>query len=338
MKDAMWRWLDEFPAQFEQALELAANWDLSEVRPAENVTLLGIGGSAIGADLICGLYRNEFSRPVLVVRGEDPPAYLTSASWVVAVSYSGDTRETLTALEKALNRGARAVCISSGGALLKLAVEKRLPFLRIPAGMAPRAALGFTSLPLVAILKKAAVLNGEAMSEAEIHETQQLLVTLRTEWSDPMGPGVGVARRLLRRLPMLAASKTLHFAARRFQAQFAENAKALAVVLEMPEALHNLIETLDTSYLDTFRPIGVYLEDAEADAATRRQMQKVRECFQTAGVEGLPLVAQGKWPLARLFGLVHKCDWISYHLAGLKGVDPVAIPTITKIKESLSQQ
>ena len=153
-----------------------------------------------------------------------------------------------------------------------------------------------------------------------------------------MGPGVGVARRLLRRLPMLAASKTQHFAARRFQAQLAENAKALSVVLEMPEALHNLIETLDSSYLDTFRPIGVYLEDAEADNATRRQMQKVRESFQTAGVEGLPLVAQGKAPLARLFGLVHKCDWISYHLATLKGVDPVAIPTITRIKESLSQK
>jgi glucose/mannose-6-phosphate isomerase len=98
MKDAMWRWLDEFPAQFRQVLELAANWDLSEVRPADNVTLLGIGGSAIGADLICGLYQNEFCRPVTVVRGEDPPGYLASGSLVVAVSYSGDTRETRTAL------------------------------------------------------------------------------------------------------------------------------------------------------------------------------------------------------------------------------------------------
>ncbi|HEX7342894.1 MAG TPA: SIS domain-containing protein [bacterium] len=336
MKDPMWHWLDEFPGQIEQAWQLAANWDLSELREAENVAFLGIGGSAIGADLICGLYQNKFCRPVAVIRGEDPPAFLTAHSLVVAISYSGDTQETLTALARALDRGARAVCISSGGGLLKLAVEKRLPFLRLPAGMPPRAALGYASLPLVAILEKAGALSGGALDEAEVRETVQLLQTLRSEWSDPAGPGVGVARRILRRLPMIMAAKRLIPAARRFQTQLAENAKALSVVFEIPEALHNLIETLDSSYLDTFRPIGIYLEDADADAGTRRQMQKLRESFQTAGVEGLPLLTQGRGPLARLFGLVHKCDWISYHLAILKGVDPVAIPMITKMKQSLT--
>ncbi len=109
------------------------------------------------------------------------------------------------------------------------------------------------------------------------------------------------------------------------------------MLFEIPEALHNLIETLDVNYLDTFRPVAVYLEDTEADDLTRLRMQKTREKFQQMGVEGIPILSQGETPLERLFSLVHKGDWISYHLALLKGADAVAIPIITSLKEALSQ-
>jgi glucose/mannose-6-phosphate isomerase len=337
MTNAMWSWLDEFPHQFQQAFDLAGHWELEALPSADQIIFLGMGGSAIGADLICSLFRDRLSRPAIVVRGEDAPAFLGSNSLVVAISYSGETRETLTALQQALDRGARAVCLGSGGTLLKVAVEKRLPYLRLPGGLAPRAAIGYLSIPLIAVLQRAGALPPGLPGEEEKREALQLLQSLRVEWGESAGPGSGVARRLLRRLPIITAGKTMIIAARRFQAQLAENAKALSVPLEMPEALHNLIETLDVSYIESFRPMAVYLEDPEADAHSKRQMTKAREAFQAAGLEGIPIMAQGEKPLARLFSLVHKCDWISYHLATLKGVDPVAIPIITNIKQSLSK-
>jgi len=340
MPNPMWQWLEDFPQQVRQAVELAQGWDLSSLQPPGNVTFLGIGGSAIGADLIKALYRDQFTCSVAVVRGEEPPAWLSSDSLVVAVSYSGETRETLTAYRKALEKGSQSVCIASRGALLRSAQEKNIPYLQIPAGMAPRAALGYTSIPLIKILQSAGILkSGDAagfLSAVEIQAIVKLLESLRVEWGDSAGAGVGVGRRLLRRLPVIIAGGFAAAVARRFQAQLAENAKALSVVFEIPEALHNLIETLDAHYIDTFRPIAVYLEDTEADALMRRQMQKVREAFQQAGIEGIPILTQGKAPLARLFTLIHKTDWISYHLATLKGVDPVTIPTITGIKQDLS--
>lgn len=341
MPDLMWQWLDAFPEQVRQAANLADKWELSGLKPPRSVTFLGIGGSAIGADLVCGAFRSQFTLPVSVVRGESPPSWLESGDLIVAISYSGDTRETLTAFRQALEQGARGACIASGGTLLRLAEEKKFPFLQIPGGLAPRAALGFTSLPLVRVLQASGAWGSDEMenplSTERVSVLVRMLESLRVEWGDQTGPGVGVGRRILRRLPLIVAGGLVGTVARRFQAQLAENAKAISVLFEIPEALHNLIEVLDVNYIDTFRPIAIYLEDTAADELNQVRMQKIRQNFQHRGVEGIPILSQGETPLERLFSLVHKTDWISHHLAVLKGIDPVAIPIITDLKQSLSK-
>ncbi|RJP77926.1 MAG: hypothetical protein C4524_07410 [Candidatus Zixiibacteriota bacterium] len=331
MSDRMWEWLDGFPQQVSRAAEMSQNWDLA-LDPPANIAFLGIGGSAIGADLVCNLYRAELSRPAAVARGEAPPAWLGPDSLAVATSYSGETRETLAAFTRALDRGARGICISSGGTLMKLAWDRDLPRLQIPAGMAPRAALGYTSFPLIRVLQAAGAIPGQAL---ELDNLLRPLNSLRLEWGNPDGPGAGVGRRLLRRLPIIVGLGFTSVAVRRCQAQLAENAKAMSVPFEVPEALHNLVETLDAAYLETFRPVALYLEDMEASEADKKVMKAVRETFQQAGVEGIPILTQGKTPLERLFTLIHKVDWISWHLAALKGVDPVAIPNIMGLKGKL---
>ncbi len=333
MPDQMWEWLEGFPEQVRHAAELARGWNLSALNPPEQVIFLGIGGSAIGADLVCSAYRSECARPVFVLRGEEVPGWINASSLIVAVSYSGETRETLAAFQRGIEQKAQGVCISSGGTLEQLAQKRGLPHLRIPGGMAPRAALGYTSLPLIQVLQAAQIISSNSL---EMENLVKGLVSVRAEWGDPAGPAAGVARRLLRRLPLIVGTGLTAAIARRFQAQLAENAKAIAVLFELPEALHNLVETLDAYYLDTFRPMAIYLEDTEAASQTKLMLKKVREHFQHGGVEGIHLLSQGSTTLARLFSLIHKTDWVSYHLAKLKGVDPVAIPIIKAIKEQLS--
>lgn len=333
MENRMWQWLKDFPRQVTHAAGLARSWDLSSLQPPQSITFLGIGGSAIGADLICNLYRSQLKIPATVVRGEDIPAWLGSESLVVAISYSGETRETLTAFNRALETGAHGVAISSGGTLMRLCDDQDIPHLVIPSGFAPRAALGYSSLPLIQILRAAGALEVEP---PDAEALTALLEGLFGEWSDPVGPGGGVGRRLLRRLPLIVGSGLTSGVARRFQAQLAENAKALSVIFDVPEALHNLVETLDIAYIETFQPMAVYLDDVDAPARERQMMKAVREAFQKAGLEGIPILSQGNSSLERMLSLIHKTDWISYHLATLRGVDPVAIPVITEIKTSLS--
>lgn len=332
MSDQMWKWLDDFPQQIQHAAQLGEAWDLSGVEPPRAVSFLGIGGSAIGATLVSDLYGANFSCPVVVSRGDQPPSWLKEGSLAVAISYSGETRETLTAFRRALEKGARGISVSSGGSLARLADERKLPHLLIPEGMAPRAALGYTSLPLIYMLQKLGVVPAV---ELELDSLIRFLQYLRVEWGDGAGTGAGVARRLLKRLPLIVGAGLTAGIAHRFQAQLAENAKAVSVLFEVPEALHNLVETLDMQSIEPFRPIAIYLDDPDAPEDMRFLLSQVREAFQEAGIEGIPIQAEGKTPLIRLYALIHKTDWISYHLAKLKGGDPVAIPIITSIKKRL---
>lgn len=336
MPELMAQWLDQFPAQIHRAYELAEHWEIGAVRTPRSITFLGMGGSAIGADLSCGLYGGDFTLVVQVVRGERIPRWIGADDLVVAVSYSGETWETLAAFRTALSQGAQGLAVSSGGALKTLAEENGVPHLLIPGGIAPRAALGYTTIPLLKVLRITGALPNAVRYEEEIPALVKQLELLRVDWGDPAGAACGVARRMLRRLPLIAGGGLTAGAGRRFQAQLAENAKVLSVVFELPEALHNLVETLDVSSIDPFRPIAVYLEDPEADAEVRRMLKALRDAFSQSGIEGIPIPAQGKTPLTRLFTLIHKTDWVSYHLAQLKGVDAAEIPIIASIKRKLT--
>jgi glucose/mannose-6-phosphate isomerase len=333
MPDRMLSWLEDFPRQMVHAVGLAESWNFSLPAVPSSITFLGIGGSAIGADLICNLVRGELKIPTTVVRGEDTPAWFGPGALAVAVSYSGETRETLTAFSKALEAGAYGIAISSGGTLMRWCDEKGIPHLLIPSGMAPRAALGYSSFPLLKILQTTGAWPGNSPNKESL---SRMLESLRIEWNETAGPGGGIGRRLLRRFPVIVGIGLSAAVAKRFQSQLAENAKALAVVFEIPEALHNLVETLDVSYLEALRPIAVYLDDIDAPPRERQMLKTVREAFQKTGLEGIPLLSQGDNHIERMYSLIYKSDWISYHLAKLRGVDPVEIPVITQIKSSLA--
>jgi glucose/mannose-6-phosphate isomerase len=332
MPDPMQRWLHDFPEQIEQAAELGRKWDLSSVPEPSGIAFLGIGGSAIGATLICELYRGQLRLPVVVSRGSQPPGWLGEGCLAVAISYSGNTEETLEACSIAEAAGASVVSISSGGALAECAGDR--PHLLIPVEFAPRAALGYTSLPLIFLLQK---VNAVDDVSPDVDELVRVLKALRVDWGDSTGAGMGIARRLFKRFPIIVGCGLTRSVARRFQAQLAENAKAISLTFELPEALHNLLETVHTHTLEPLRPIAVLLEDVEAPRRLRNYLRLCRRSFQDAGVECVSIPAQTGDDLVKMYSLIHKVDWVSYHLAKLKGVDPVGIPLIQTAKETLGQ-
>ncbi len=332
MPDPMRQWLHDFPEQVERAAETAVGWDLSSVTDPKGVVFLGIGGSAVGATLISELYREQLALPVVVSRGSQPPGWLGKGWLAVAISYSGNTEETLEAYARAQAAGAALVSISSGGELAERAGDRA--HLMIPGGFAPRAALGYTSIPLIFLLQK---VNALRNVNPDIEGLVRALKTLRVDWGDPGGAGMGIARRLFKRFPIIVGCGLTAAVARRFQAQLAENAKALSLTFEVPEALHNLLESVETRTLEPLRPVAVLLEDPEAPRRSRDYLRLCRQAFQQAGVECVSIPARGGDDLVKLYSLVHKVDWISYHLAKLKGTDPVAIPLIQGAKEALQR-
>jgi len=330
MADNMFQWLDGFPTQVQHAADLSSDWDFFTINRPKAVAFLGIGGIAIGATLVLNLFQNQFTVPVAVIRGESPPSWLKEDTLAMAISYSGATQETITAFKKALENGAMGAVLSTGGRLTEIATSQHLPNLQIPAGYAPRAALGYTCLPLIFFLMKLGIISQDPIPIANLVKT---LETVRFEWSDPAGPGAGVANRLLRRLPLVVGAGLCAPVAQRFQAQFAENSKVISILFDVPEALHNLVESLTPIAIDSFNPIAVFLEDPFASDTIKTHMRKIRIAMSECGVEGIPILAQGDSEIERTFSLIHKIDWISYHLAKMRGVDPVEIPVIKALKE-----
>src|SRR5207245_1081906 len=187
-----------FPAQCRAALALRAAPAMSRPRPTL-VVLVGMGGSAAGAELIAGCAAERLDVPIVVHRGYGLPPTAGKQTLVVASSYSGDTEEVLSAAEAALKRAVPMVALTAGGRLGALAASHGLPRVTLPEGLMPRMALGYLFFPALRILGDVGL---EVATEAEIAEALHVVTALAAE----LGPARPGAQHQAKRLaPAIAA-------------------------------------------------------------------------------------------------------------------------------------
>lgn len=304
-------------------------------RPA-GVAVLGMGGSAIGGDIVLAV-ASHLPVPAVVVRGYELPAWVGPRTLVVAVSYSGDTEETLAATRVALERGCTPLCVASGGALAGLAAERGLPLVAAPAGLQPRAALGYLAMPLLAALERAGLV---AAADGDVSEAATLLADAGRECApgvaDEFNPAKAVARRLHRRVALVYGAGLTAPAARRWKTQVNENAKAPAFFAELPELDHNEIEGWNGGAGLAARSHVVVLEDLHASERLRRRTALTVAALSRQGVSVERLESRGVSPLARALTLVTLGDHASFYLALLEGVDPTPVAAILRLKADLA--
>jgi glucose/mannose-6-phosphate isomerase len=210
---------------------------------ASAVLLLGMGGSAIGGEVVSALLRGTSRLPVLISRGYTIPAWCGRSTLVVATSYSGNTEETLAAWEEARASGAILAAVTSGGELADRAAAESAPLVLVPGGFPPRAAIGYLTVSLLLLLEEAGVAPA---SGGAIGETARFLAARREAWGFAAGAGEGEPARLAAllegSLPFLyhGGGESEPVAAR-WSGQLAENAKMLSHRAAFPEANHNEI-------------------------------------------------------------------------------------------------
>ncbi|HLW60577.1 MAG TPA: bifunctional phosphoglucose/phosphomannose isomerase [bacterium] len=318
-------------------------WRLGSAAPlpvlpdrTEHLVVCGMGGSAIGGDLLGGYLAPRVPVPVTVVRGYDLPAFVGRRSIVIAASYSGTTEETLAAAAQAERAGAVLFAVTSGGTLEETA---RRAGVVVPGGLAPRAALGYLMIPILAALERWGLV---APCGAEVEDAAAVLETLAAENGPQVpsarNPAKELAERLAGRIPVVyASSPWLEAAARRWKCQFNENSKTLAACNAFPELNHN--ETVGWGAppaLAALFAVVVLLDGTEDPRSLRRIELTCDLAFgPAAGVHQVR--AHGTGRLARLLSLVLTGDLVSVYLACLRGIDPTPIEIITTIKQGLRQ-
>lgn len=320
------------PDQLEVSAAAAGRVRLGRARRFDNVVIAGMGGSAMGGDICRCLLLDGSPVPVLVWRDYRIPKLVTDRTLFVAVSYSGGTEETLAAFEEARGRGARIVCVTSGGTLGRLAAKHGCPIVPVPAGMPPRAALGHLFGSLIVILHRLGVCRSFA---GDIAGAARFMRRRGREW---WRRATAVARLLKGRLPLVySTSRLLDCVADRWRCQLNENAKVLCHTNVLPELDHNEVVGAGQPGFLADRSALVALLDRETHLRNRLRLAETVKVVGRGFGRVAELRSEGRSALARVFSLIMLGDLVSVELARLNGVDPLPIARIDALKQGMAR-
>jgi len=337
--------LEEFPQKMRDALRLGEELSVSASnykRNFKNIVILGMGGSAIGGDLLSDYLADELSIPIVVIRGYDIPKFVDENSLVFAVSYSGNTEETLSALKKCLEAKARIIALTSGGklALLTHAQENNFPVIKVPAGIQPRAAISYLFFPILKVLEKLGIAKER---NGEIEETHNILQALSKEYGakSPIKNNFAkkVARSLYQHLPLVYGSEgLLEAVAMRWKTQINENSKWPCFWNVFPELDHNEIVGYEIENKINRQVKIIYLQDKEGLLRVEQRREITRKIIEDKVAEFIVCPTKGKGKMARMFSLIFLGDLASYYLAILNQIDPSPVACIEDLKKELAKR
>lgn len=325
-------------ATFPDALETGYRSGRELVRPFPKDDLrwvaVGMGGSAIAADLARGLVEAESRAALSVVRSPDLPRSVDSRCQVLLVSYSGNTWETLAAYDAAGRLGASRLVITSGGTLLERAEADSVPVLAVPPGIPPRSAVGYLLGGVLGLLDPAFPESLENRVARAAEATRRRV----REYARPRGPAATLARRLGDRLPFVYAEDSFAPLARRWKTQVEENAKRLAVFDEVPELLHNELVGWDAvSRREAQRAHAVLLEWAEESPIVRKSFRYLERLLKARAVPTSLVTLPSDDRLEALVAGVAFGDQLSLFLAERAGVDPYSVDAIARLKSAIGR-
>lgn len=334
----------EFPKQIEDAVRIGKSFSPTlKASGIENIVVTGLGGSAIGGDLLRSYLSEELNVPFFVNRHYFLPEFVGKNTLVIVSSYSGNTEETLSVFQQALQRGAQIVCVTSGGQIGALAEKHGLTKFSLPAGFPPRSALVHLMVPILKTLHACGFIADPA---PDINETIALLEKLGPRYhparSAPENSAKSLALALTERLPLIYAAEIYETVAWRWKEQFCENAEILSWHNVFPELNHNeLVGWGRRRELDQKFQV-IYLTDAQATPAeihprVRARMNLTQGLIEQSSAPVISIAAVGESLLARFFSLIFLGDLASVYLAVLGGVDPTPVAKIDYLKNEMAK-
>jgi len=329
--------LIKFPFHCEEALRITKKRELfPNLFPKKRkIVICGMGGSGIGGEILKNLLREEnFS--IFVNRGYTLPRSVDKEALVFAVSYSGNTEETLAAYKEAKKREISLISICSGGKLREWSKRDGVPCFVIPPGMPPRAALGYLFIPMLRVLER-----WKWVKENSYGELFQVLKRIK----DSSAPSVPleknrakiISSKLKGKIPLIyGVEGTTDVVAHRLKTQFNENSKTCAFWDVFPELNHNEVvswegkENLDKFYF-------LFIRDKEEEERVKKRIEITQNILKDKEAEWEEIWTEGKSLLARIFSAIYLGDWVSFYLALLQRIDPTPVKMIDLLKQKMEE-
>src|SRR4051812_40431333 len=327
-----------FPDQMRKAWQMSRELSIPDrYKATTRIALLGMGGSAVCGDLVRAIFSDRMTVPLVSVRDYELPAWVDPSTLVIAVSHSGATEETITALETALQRRCPVAVITTGGAIGEVAKAVDLPRLLFPNESSPRAALGYTLLLLAGLLERAGFLDlDEPEVEAAIAAASQVAASCAADAPATTNLAKQLAWSLLDRFPVIEGSGFMAAVARRWKTQINENSNSAAASEELPEATHNTVVGYEQPETMRDHQYVVFLA-SDADLPRNRERARLSvELLKAANIDHQRVSFDGPGRFAQACAAISLGDYVSFYLALLYGVDPSKTEALTLVKATMT--
>lgn len=320
----------DFPTQLHEALIIGQSYRFQAGKKEfSNVVLTGLGGSGIGGSIIQNFVFDKLRIPFIVNKDYFLPSFINANSLVIVSSYSGNTEETVAAVKTALKLKATVVCITSGGEIAQIAKKKKADCILLPAGMPPRACVGYSMVQVLFTLNHFGLLkhNFEKEIKSSIRLLKQGEKTIQKN-------AKAVAQKLYGKLPVIYAASHFEGVAVRFRQQLNENSKVLCWHHAIPEMNHN--ELVGWRDKDPGKVVVLLRTDEDYERVQMR-MEINKKIFKKYTPNIIEIYAQGKSYWEMVFYFIHFTDWVSVFLADLRGLDSVEVKVIDFLKGELAK-
>lgn len=332
--------IDHLPDQLATAWALGQTYPLPAIETIEKVTIAGMGNAAFGADLLAAYATPICAVPVSIHRDYDLPAFARgSETLFIAVSHSGNTEETITALDAAIDAGCTIVVVSTGGELAKRATALNVPFWKFEHAGPPHAGVGHSFGLLLALFARLGLIPPE---QADIPQTVADMKSqqrhLRADVLAEKNPAKRTAGQAAGRWVTVFGANYLAPVARRWKAQINQIAKTGSNFEYLPEADHHtLAGTLNPEKV-LLHTHNIFLRAKSDHPRNRLRSDMTRKAFMLEALSTDTVDARGKTPLSHMWTTLHFGDYVSYYLAMIYGVDPTPIDALVMLKEKLAEQ
>ncbi len=321
--------IEAFPENITEALEIAQNSKITkDYGSVSNVLICGMGGSGIGGSMVQSWLSNELKVPVSITKDYSVPNFVNENTLVIGSSYSGNTEETLGAIEEAQSRGAMIVGICSGGKLEALCESNGYDFIKVPGGNPPRTALAFSLVQLLRIFSAIGMSSEDRLKE--MAAGRDLIVS---ESETIHMKAKGLAEHLHKKVGIMYGTSLFEPVLVRARQQFNENSKYLCWHHALPEMNHN--ELVGWGGGDhRFAPVFFMTKGNHPRNDRRIEITREKIAQKTAVFE---IHAQGESIIEQSIYLINLVDWASFYLAAMDDIDTIDIAVIDYLKSELAK-
>jgi len=339
-KSNMYNVLKEFGNQVYDAYKLAEGVSLKniDVNKIKNIVITGLGGSAIGGDLVKNVGLDDLKVPLIVNRHYSFPTFVGRDTLVIVSSYSGNTEETISAYKQAIKLRAQIICITSGGKIREMAEKYKHNLFIIPQGYQPRCALGYNFVSMWLALAKLKFVSKKA---TDFKNVIRILRESSKKYAVPdivTNDALRIAVALKGKLPIIYSSvDNLEAVNLRWRGQLSENAKILAYGNLYPEMNHNELVGWKLNKNILKNTVVIFLEDPADHKRVKTRMTITKKIYKEYSDNIFSLSSKENTRLQRIFDLIYLGDWVSYYLAILNNVDPTPVEVINYLKTELAK-